>query len=517
MAKHEQAKLILAQDPHILEHAQKIAHAVVKLSPHPNHPHIKPRALLVGGFVRDAFRGEKSKDGDLEVYGVTSEDLIKLLAELFGKEKINLVGEQFKVIKVSVGGGIELDVSIPRLDSKQGRGHKGFEILGDPTLSIEEAARRRDFTMNSMAADPLTGEVFDPFGGQKDIEAGLLRATDLGHFGDDVLRVYRAVQFVARFAMSVEHSTMALMREMVKGQEFSELPSERITEELKKLLLKAKKPSIGFWLLKSLGVLELHFPEIHALVGVEQDPEWHPEGDVFIHTLMVVDEAAAIIRREGFSEDHSLQVMYGALGHDFGKPATTKFEDGRWRSKGHEAAGVEPCEVFGRRLKLSSEIVAAMKAVAAEHLKPAEYYRSLEKGDLKESTYSNAVRRMLKRVSPLHYQVLIAVSEADSKGRTIPGVKEAPYLPGIKLAEVVVEKHLEEEARTDFVYGRDILAMCEELNFHFPVTERYHFGKWIREVESLRDEGVVTEREQGLELVREKLLAYIKEKTEPNE
>ncbi len=517
MTKQEQAKLILSQDPHILAYAQKVAKAVVNLSPLPSHSHIQPRALLVGGFVRDAFRGTGSKDGDLEVYGVSSEVLIQLLIELFGREKVNLVGEQFKVIKVSVENGIELDISIPRLDSKAGRGHRGFNILGDPSLSIKDAAKRRDFTINSMAADPLTGEVFDPFGGCEDIESGILRATDPEHFGDDVLRVYRAVQFAARFEMQIDPATFELMKEMVQGSEFSELPFERISEEMKKLLLKSKAPSIGFNLMRDLGILEIHFPEIHALIGVEQDPEWHPEGDVFIHTLMVVDEAAAIIRREGFSEEESLAVMYGALGHDFGKPATTAFEEGRWRSRGHEEAGVDPCRKFGNRMKLKSELIRTMEAVSADHLKPAELFRSLEKGSLGETSYANAVRRLLKRISPTPWRVAIAVSEADSKGRAIPGVKEAPYLPGLKLAEVVTEKHLDVVAKTDLVYGRDILAMCKELGFSFPQTERFHFGIWIKEVENLRDEGRITEREQGLELVREKLLAYIKEKTEPNE
>jgi tRNA nucleotidyltransferase (CCA-adding enzyme) len=212
------------------------------------------RALIVGGWVRDRLLGLDCKDIDLEVFGLGAAALKPLLAR-FGS--VNTVGERFTVYKVA-----DLDVSLPRRESKVGRGHKAFAVTGDPALSIEEAARRRDFTINAISWDPLTGEYLDPFDGRADLARGVLKAVDPRTFADDSLRVLRAIQFAARFEFAIDAGTKALCRRI----DVDDLPAERIWGEIEKLLLKARRPSIGFALALELGVIAKLFPELLALV-----------------------------------------------------------------------------------------------------------------------------------------------------------------------------------------------------------------------------------------------------------
>ena len=253
------------------------------------------RALVVGGWVRDRLMGRTSKDIDIEVYGLPADSLRAVLAT-FGP--VNAVGESFTVYKVA-----DIDVALPRRESKVGRGHKGFEVHGDPTLSPREAARRRDFTINAIAWDPLTDEYLDPFDGRGDIERRTLRAVDPSTFGEDSLRVLRAIQFAARFEFELDEATADLCRSLA----LDDLPAERIWGEIEKLLLEAPHPSRGFDLALSLGVIDRLFPELKALVGCPQEPEWHPEGDVWIHTLMVIDQART--RIGGFDRPRQVTVM----------------------------------------------------------------------------------------------------------------------------------------------------------------------------------------------------------------
>jgi tRNA nucleotidyltransferase (CCA-adding enzyme) len=296
------------------------------------------RALVVGGWVRDRLLGRTSKDLDIEVFGVPADRLLVLLERL---GRVDTVGESFTVYKLE-----NIDVSLPRRDSKTGRGHKGFTVEGDPKLSYREAARRRDFTINAISQDPLTNELIDPFNGRGDLDARVLRAVDPVTFVEDSLRVLRALQFAARFELTVDDETKALCRSLP----LDDLPSERIWGEIEKLLLQAERPSIGFTLALELGVIDRLFPEMKALVGCPQEHEWHPEGDVWIHTLMVIDEARR--RIEGLDRGPAAAMMLGAISHDFGKPSTTAFSDGRIRSMGHEEAGVAPATALLDRLNV---------------------------------------------------------------------------------------------------------------------------------------------------------------------
>lgn len=235
------------------------------------------RALLVGGCVRDAALGREAKDLDIEVYGLEAAALEKVLAKSF---ELDLVGKAFGVIKLR---GVPVDVSLPRRESKTGLGHKAFSVLSDPNLPFAEAAARRDFTINAMGFDPLTGELLDPHGGLRDLERRLLRHTS-DKFSEDPLRVLRGAQFAARFGLAVAPETIALC----SGIQPEGLARERVQEEWRKLLLQGERPSLGLAFLKDCRWL-VHFPELAALVDCAQDPQWHPEGDVWVHTLHALD------------------------------------------------------------------------------------------------------------------------------------------------------------------------------------------------------------------------------------
>ena len=357
------------------------------------------RALLVGGCVRDELMGNEPKDWDLEVYQLAPARLRSIL-DSFGS--VNAVGEMFTVYKL----GHDLDVSIPRRERKSGRGHRAFVIEGDPAMSVEDATRRRDFTINAILRDPLTAELIDPFGGQQDIADRVVRAVSAETFVEDSLRVLRAAQFAARFDFEIEPETVALCRTM----DLSDLPAERVWGELEKLLLRAQRPSVGLEWLKRLGAIEKMFREIQSLIGVPQDPEWHPEGDVFVHSLLVVDRARQLI--DDLPYARQVTVMLAALAHDFGKPSTTEFLEGRWRSRGHEEAGVAPTTRFLDRINVHTidgyDVRRQVIALVREHLKPGEFYKK------RDEVGEGAFRRLARRCEP---DLLYRVARADSLGR----------------------------------------------------------------------------------------------------
>jgi tRNA nucleotidyltransferase (CCA-adding enzyme) len=360
------------------------------------------RALIVGGWVRDHVLKRPSKDIDVEVFGVTA-DRLPLVLQRAGR--VEPVGQSFPVYKVIADDGFDIDVAMPRRESKQGRGHKGFAIEGDPFMSLADAARRRDFTINAIAWDPLTNKFEDPAHGLVDLERRLLRAVDLRTFGDDSLRVLRAVQFAARFEFALDDDTMALCRTIP----LDDLPAERVWGEIEKLLLGAHRPSIGLALALDLGVIKTLFPELEALAGCPQEPEWHPEGDVWVHTLMVVDQARAM--NTDLERPRLITVMLAALAHDLGKPATTQVIDGRIRSLDHEQAGVEPATRLLDRLNVHSidgfPVREQVVALTAHHLKPGMFFKAGNVSD-------GAFRRLSQKVD---MELLARVARADCLGR----------------------------------------------------------------------------------------------------
>ena len=377
--------------PDSLERARAIATAVRDAG---------GRALIVGGWVRDRLMGRDSKDIDVEVYGVTSEGLRQILESM---GRVETVGGSFQVYKAG-----DIDVSLPRRESKSGRGHRGFEVTGDPDMSLEDAARRRDFTINAIAWDPLTGQYLDPFDGRGDLQRRLLRIVDPVTFPDDSLRVLRAVQFAARFDLALDETTHALCSAIP----LDDLPAERIWVEIEKLIF-APRPSIGFALAMALGVVEKLFPELQALAGCPQEPEWHPEGDVWMHTLQVVDEARA--RVDDLPRPRQIAIMLGAICHDFGKPATTAVLDGRIRSMDHEEQGVAPAVAFLDRLNVRSvdgyDVRQQVVGLVAQHLKPGMWFK------VRDEVGDGAFRRLAQKVD---LELLARLAKADCLGRS-PG------------------------------------------------------------------------------------------------
>jgi tRNA nucleotidyltransferase (CCA-adding enzyme) len=401
------------------------------------------RALLVGGCVRDLLMEIEPTDWDLEVYGVEPLKLRALLDE-FGP--VNVVGEAFTVYKL----GSDLDVSLPRRERKSGRGHRAFAIEGDPSMSIEDATRRRDFTINAILQDPLTNEIIDPFNGRADIDAKVLRVVSNETFAEDSLRVLRAAQLAARFEFDIAPETVELCRAI----DLSDLPAERIWGEMEKLLLRSRRPSLGLKWLRDLGALEL-FPEIKALIDVPQDPEWHPEGDVFVHTQLVIDGACKLTDDLLYAKQ--VTVMLAALAHDFGKPATTEFVEGRLRSRGHEEAGVAPAEAFLKRMNIQTldgyDVRAQVIALVREHLKPGEFFKK------REEVGDGAFRRLARKCE---LDLLYRVAKADSLGRNADWVPREKWYSS-EAQEWFIERArelaVEQQPPAPILLGRHLLDM----------------------------------------------------------
>lgn len=438
------------------------------------------RALLVGGCVRDMIRNEESKDWDLEVYQLDPQKLRELLDQ-FGT--VNVVGEAFTVYKI----GKDLDVSLPRRERKSGRGHKAFVIEGDPMMSVADATRRRDFTINAILYDPLNGEYLDPFDGKVAINNRILRAVSKNTFVEDSLRVLRAAQFASRFNYTIDDETVALCQSI----ELDDLPAERIWGEIEKLLLQSKQPSVGLEWLRKLGVLEKLFPEIHALIGVPQDPVWHPEGDVFVHTQLVIDRARELIDDLPYAK--RVTVMLSALAHDFGKPATTEFLDEHWRSRGHEEGGVEPTTAFLDRLNIHTlegyDVRSQVIALVREHLKPGEFYKK------RDEVGDGAFRRLARRCEP---DLLYRVAKADSLGRN------ASWVPREKWYDAEAQEWFIERAReldvtntppAPILLGRHLLDLG--------MKPGPQMGEVAKAVYEMQLDGRVTSLEEAVEAARD--------------
>ena len=430
------------------------------------------RALVVGGWVRDRLMGRPSKDIDLEVYGLSAEQLRRVLAA-FGP--VNAVGESFTVYKVA-----DIDIALPRRESKTGRGHKGFEVHGDPDLSPREAARRRDFTINAIGWDPLTGDYVDPFDGRGDIDRRVLRAVDPATFPEDSLRVLRAIQFAARFEFQLDPETEALCR----GIPLDDLPAERIWGEMEKLLLQARRPSIGFALALRLEIIDRLFPEMRALVGCPQEPEWHPEGDVWVHTLMVIDEART--RIDDLAHPQQVAVMLGAVCHDLGKPPTTAFVDGRIRSIDHEQAGVEPATALLDRLNVHTmdgfDVRKQVLGITAHHLKPGMF------GMSKTPVSDGAFRRLAQKVD---LELLARVAKSDCMGRS--GGFDCSAMDWF--LERARQLGVQHAPPAPLVQGRHLLALG--------MKPGPRIGELLRAIYERQLDGTVTTTEEGIAFARE--------------
>lgn len=450
------------------------------------------RAFLVGGAVRDAMLGELTAtagepggtpgvpggtpgvapsgvmDFDLEVFGLSSIRVKEVVERLF---KVDAVGENFSVLKLR---HYPIDVALPRRERKTGPGHRGFEVVGDPELSFVEAAQRRDFTINAMSWDPLERELVDPLGGETDLKARRLRHSS-ARFAEDPLRVMRAMQFVARFDLEVVPETVELCR----GLNPTELPRERMMGEWRKMILQGESISAGLDFLQDCGWIT-HFPEVECLIGCPQEPEWHPEGDVWVHTGAVLDAFASA--RVGV-EWEDLVVGFACLCHDFGKPETTVREGGRIRSKGHEEAGVGPTRTFLARLTDQTALAEEVVPLVREHLKPRQLWQG-KAGDA-------AVRRLARRVGRIDR--LVRLAQADADGR--PPLPQEIDPAGQWLLAKARSLDLESQAPQPLVQGRHLVERGMQPGPEFgPLLEKLFLAQIRGDFSSLGEGLVVLER-----------------------
>lgn len=408
------------------------------------------RPAIIGGAVRDWILGIEPKDIDIECYGIPVETLEQALASF----KVDAVGRSFGVFKVTVDG-VTFDVSLPRRESKEGHGHRGFMVSADHTMSPAEAAARRDFTINSVGWDYVTNSLIDHHGGVADIKAGVLRHTSPA-FSEDPLRVLRGCQFAARFGFTMLPETVALCRSL--KDELSTLPKERLWVEWQKLLLKGTKPSVGLDLMVETGAVDL-FPEVKALLHVPQEPEWHPEGQdhplgsLWVHNGMVTDMAVRVLNDDCVTDqDERLIVMLGAFCHDLGKPSTTKFERDRWRSLAHEEAGEVPTKSFLERIGAPPAVIEAVVPLVLNHLKPFHYAR--------DKASNSAVRRLALKTPLVR---LCRVGRADWLGRTTPeavACTDSRVIPETNwLLAKAEELAVKDSAPKPLLMGRHLLDM----------------------------------------------------------
>ena len=355
------------------------------------------RSYFVGGLVRDRLLGRENKDIDIEVHGIPVHALEDILDSL--GERLT-VGASFGIMGLR---HYELDIAMPRSETATGRGHKDFAVFVDPFLGAEKAARRRDFTMNALMEDVLTGEVLDFFGGQEDMRRGFLRHVDDTSYAEDPLRALRACQFAARFGFAVAEETIALSSAM----DLKALPGERIMGELEKALLKADRPSIFFEQLRKMRQLSVWFPELEALIGLGQNAGFHPEGDVWIHTMQVLDEAAAL--RAGAKEP--LSFMLSALCHDMGKAVTTQEIGGVLHAYQHEKAGLPLVQNFLGRMTRETKLMQYVLNMTELHMKPNMLVDC-------NSSVKSYMKMYDRSLCP---EDLLLLAKADNLGRVGPG------------------------------------------------------------------------------------------------
>lgn len=391
------------------------------------------RAFCVGGSVRDALLGITPKDIDVEIYGLMPDALELMLAKKF---KIEIVGKSFGVWILK---GYNIDVSIPRSERKVGVGHKAFEIEGNPFMSVKDACARRDFTINAMLYDIISGEIIDPYKGRQDLKDKILRHTS-DRFAEDSLRVLRAMQFAARFSMSVAPETVELCSKI----SMSDLPQERVFEEWKKLILKGVEPSKGLFFLRDCGWLK-YFPELEALDGCPQDPQWHPEGDVYKHTAYCLDAFA----KERIGDDkEDLIVGFAVLCHDLGKPKCTTIDsDGRIHSYAHDVVGEKVARVFLERLTRERSLIEAVLPLVHRHMAILDLWRN-KSGD-------GAIRRLANKVGRIDR--LVRVDSADRAGR--PPLPVEPSPQGMWILERAEALAVKDSAPKPILMGRHLMEL----------------------------------------------------------
>lgn len=397
--------------------------------------------VAIGGAVRDALLGKPIKDLDCEVYNLSLEALEDILKQ-FGP--VRTVGKAFGVLKID---GLDADWSLPRTDAS---GRHPAVVL-NTHMAYHEACKRRDLTINAIGINLKSGELIDPCDGLSDLRAGVLRSPDITHFSADPLRLYRVMQFVSRFEMVVDEQ----LHTVCKTMNVATVSRERIEQEWAKMLLLSARPSLGIRWLAEINRLHDLFPELQALINVPQRADYHPEGDVFEHTMQAVDAA---VHQLHFCTDEleKRQLLYAVLCHDMGKASTTIWDQNRWRSPGHAEAGVPIARNFLRRITREKELIKAVLALVEYHMIPGEFMRN--------NASDGAIKKVaLKLAASTSLRMLTAVSYADRAGRNPDGsgLPLSDADPEIaQFAERVQQLGIWERPEPPVITGDDLKDMC---------------------------------------------------------
>jgi len=450
------------------------------------------KAIIVGGSVRDHFLKLPLKDYDIEVYGLEKIEVLEGILSEYGS--VNLVGKSFGVLKF-IYEEEEYDFSFPRKEKKVGVGHREFDISINGELSYKDAAKRRDFTFNALGYEIENRRFLDPFGGLEDIKNYKIRHINDETFMEDPLRVYRAVQFSARFGYTLDDATFVLCRKMVEQMTLTSLPKERIYGEWKKFLLKSPKPSLGFEVMRSLGILERYFPELYALIGVPQSPIWHPEGDVWIHTMMTVDEMANALKQNNkklnIEKKEQLKFLFAILCHDLGKATHTSLDDdGRIRSIGHEKAGIKPTETLLYRLTDEHNFIKSILPLVEHHLKPSQFYKG--------KATASAFRRLATKVN---IEELVFVAKADFLGRRTEESLARVYDAGAWMLECAQKYKVKNKALEPLLQGRDLIVLGLKPSILFKEILDIVYAKQLK--------GSIESKDEALDFVKEKMKSFV--------
>jgi tRNA nucleotidyltransferase (CCA-adding enzyme) len=435
------------------------------------------RPVVVGGAVRDALLGGQPKDFDIEVYGIAYDQLAAILAR---RGRVDLVGKSFGVVKLNASGH-EYDFGVPRRDSKFGLGHRDFQTTFDNDISPRDAASRRDFTINAMAYDPVAEELLDFFGGAEDLRNRILRATS-DAFAEDPLRVLRGMQFACRFDLTLDPGTAATCRTI--ADQYHTIARERVADEFMKWAVKSSRPGRIAEYLAASG-WDVHFPEVARLAGVQQDPGWHPEGDVGTHTMLVVDAAARIALRDNVTGDDRAVLVFAALSHDFAKATTTMLRERegkmRWTSWGHEADGGPMARGFLERIGIKSAIVDRVVPMVENHLVSSSIGR--------EAT-PRAVRRLAMRLAPATITDLLRLIEADHSGR--PPLPKGLPEGAKRIRQMAEEQAVDRGPQAPLILGRHVMP-------YFGVQPGKHIGEVTTAAYEAQADGAFSNQQEALE------------------
>lgn len=394
---------------------------------------------LVGGCVRDIILGRVPDDLDLEVHGITLQELQTILSA-YGH--VIESGKSFGVLRLEHSGA---EWSLPRTDSA---GRKPAVAI-NPQLDIADALERRDVTINAMAIALRTYTLIDPFNGLEDLQKRILRSPNTKKFIEDPLRFYRVMQFIGRFDATVDAS----LEKVCKSMNIATIARERIEMEFEKLFLKSVAPSRALRWIDHIGRLHEILPELAATRGVIQSPQWHPEGDVFEHTMQALDAAAQLHYKDA-SEKRTM--MYAALCHDLGKvTTTTRDADGRIKSYGHEVVGVPLARSLLKRITENHDLVKTVGILVRHHMMPGSF--------VKQNASAAAYKRLAHKIYPITLRELSLLAYADRRGRN--GDRYIPLTGPIEDIDRFVENAQKygvyEAPEKPIIQGRDLIGQYE--------------------------------------------------------